>query len=70
MLPGFHKKQNSTAHKPDETGGQMSGAPEASTINTASYSDKKSRVNNNNTIETIAENEFLLNIKNVVNHKK
>ena len=29
MLPGFCKRQNSTAHNPDEADEQMSGTPEA-----------------------------------------
>ena len=81
MLPGFRKKQNNTAHNPNETEEQMSETPEASTFDTASYIDNKNTVNYNgktenegnnihyNTIETIAKNEVFLNTKNVINQK-
>ena len=74
MLPGFCKRQNSTAHNPDEADEQTSGTPEVSTIDAASYTDNKSTVNNNgetendgndiyyNTIETIAKNEVFFNV--------
>ena len=74
MLPEFHKRQNSTAHNPDEADKQTSGTPEASTTDAASYMDNKSTVNNNgktendgnnihhNTIEIIAKNEVFLNV--------
>ena len=81
MLPGFHKKHNSTTHNPHQTEEQTSGTPEASTIDAASYTDNKSTANNNgktenegndthhNTIEPIAKNEVFLNVKNVINQK-
>ena len=59
----------------------MSGTPEASTIDAASYTDNKSTVNSNgktknegndihhNTIETIAKMKFFSILKNVINQK-
>ena len=75
MLPGFYTKQNSTTHNPDKTEEQMSGTPEALTIDNASYTDNKNTVNNNgktenkgnnihhNTIETIAKMKFFSILK-------
>ena len=81
MLPGFHKKQNSTTHNPNKTEEQTSATPETSTIDTASTINNKNAVNNNgktekkgndihcNTIETISENEVFLNTKNIRDQK-
>ena len=70
MLPGFHIKQNSTTHNPNEIEEQTPATPEASTIDTASTIDnrnngKTEKEGNNihlNTIETIAENEVFFSI--------
>ena len=75
MLPGFCKKQNSTTHNPDETEEQTSETPEASTFDTANYTNNKNIVKYNgktenegndihhNTIETIAQNEVFSILK-------
>ena len=69
MLPGFHKKENSTTHNSNEIEEETPATPEASTIDTASTIDNRSngkaeKEGNDihlNTIETITKNEIFLN---------
>ena len=69
MLPGFHKKQNSTTHNSNVIEGQSPTIFQASTIDTPSTIDNRSKgktekEGNNihlNTIETITKNKVFLN---------
>ena len=75
ILPGIHKKQNSTTYNSDETEEQTSATPEALTIDTTSTIDTKNTFNNNgktekegndihfNTIENIPKIKFFSILK-------
>ena len=75
MLPGFHKKQNSTTHNSNELEEQTPATPVASTIDTANIidnrnNDKTEKEGNDiclNTIEAITKNKIFLN--NVMHQK-
>ena len=75
MLPGFHKKQNSTSHSSKEIEEQTPATPEVSTTDNAStidninndITDKEGNEIHFNMIETIAENEIFLG--NVIHSK-